>query len=59
MNLIIFSITYYLATFFGIDLSSTEISERDFEKFHRRFLAYGLGSITAYFIIKSLGNMFN
>lgn len=58
INLIIFSTTYYIATFVGIDLSSTEITERDFEKFHRGFLAYGFGSIVAYFIIKSLANMF-
>lgn len=59
INLIIFSVTYYISTFIGIDISSTEISERNFERFHRRFLAFGFGSITAFFIIKSLSNMFN
>lgn len=54
----IFSGTYYIATFVGIDISSVEISEWNFERFHRRFLAYGFGSIVAYFIIKSLCNMF-
>ncbi len=54
----IFSTTYYLSTFFGIDVSSTEISEKNFEKFHRRFLSFGFGSIFAFFVIKSLTNMF-
>lgn len=34
LNLIIFSTTYYIATFFGIDIVSTDVSERNFEKFH-------------------------
>ena len=59
LNLIIFSTTYYVSTFFGIDVASTDISERNFERFHRRFLSFGFGSIFAYFIIKSLSNMFS
>lgn len=40
-------------------MASEEISERGFERFHRRFLSYGLGSVCAFFIIKSLSSMFN
>lgn len=58
LNLIIFSSTYYLSTFFGIDIAQNEISERNFEKFHRKFMAYGLGSVFAFFVIKSISNMF-
>ncbi len=54
----LFAATYYISTFFGIDVASNDVSERNFEKFHRRFLSYGFGSIFAYFVIKSLSNMF-
>ena len=30
---------------------------KDFERFHRRFIAYGLGSNFAYFVVKSLCNL--
>jgi hypothetical protein len=30
---------------------------KDFEKFHRRFLAYGFGSNFTYFVVKSLCNL--
>ena len=59
LNLIIFSSTYYISTFFGIDVANMEISERNFEKFHRRFLAFGFGSVFAFFVIKSLATVFS
>ena len=30
-----------------------------YEKFHRRFLSYGLGSIFMFFLVKSLSNVFS
>lgn len=57
-NLGIFAGTYYISTFFGIDMSPTSITATQFERFHRRFLAFGFGSVFAYFIIKSLTNLF-
>ena len=30
----------------------------DFEKFHRRFLAYGFGTHVVYFVVKSMTNTF-
>lgn len=59
INLAIFVITYYVATFFAIDLGGATIDERKFEKFHRRFLSFGFGSAFAYFIIKSLSHVFS
>ena len=47
-----------MATFFGIDVIDTKITDKNFEKFHRRFLSFGFGSVFAYFIIKSLTNQF-
>ena len=32
---------------------------KDFERFHRRFLSYGLGSNLAYFFTKTLCNVFS
>ena len=57
-NLGLFAATYYISTFFGIDMSTEKVTSTDFERFHRRFLAYGFGSVFAYFIIKSLANLF-
>lgn len=57
-NLGLFAATYYISTFFGIDMSTESVTSTDFERFHRRFLAYGFGSVFAYFIIKSLTNLF-
>ena len=37
LNICLFFITYYLATFFGIDIVNTSITDQQFEKFHRRF----------------------
>ena len=34
------------------------VTERNFERFHRRFISFGLGSTFAYFVIKSLSTMF-
>ena len=31
----------------------------EFEKFHRRFLSYGLGCNVTYFIVKSICNVFS
>lgn len=31
----------------------------DFERFHRRFLAYGLGSNIAFFLVKTVCNVFS
>lgn len=53
-NLVLFSTTYYLSTFFGIDISAATMTEREFERFHRRFLCFGLGSVFAFFVVKSL-----
>lgn len=58
INLGLFASTYYISTFFGIDMSTEKVTSTDFERFHRRFLAYGFGSVFAYFIIKSLANLF-
>lgn len=58
LNLLVFSLSYYLSTFFCIDLAAEEVSDRNFEKFHRRFLGFGFGSIVSFFIIKSLTKLF-
>lgn len=58
LNLGIFVSTYYISTFFGIDLANQGFTPIQFERFHRRFLAFGFGSTFAYFIIKSLTNLF-
>jgi hypothetical protein len=58
LNLAVFSLSYYLSTFFCIDLASEEVSDRNFEKFHRRFLAFGFGSVVSFFVIKSLAKLF-
>ena len=34
LNLTVFSLSYYLSTFFCIDLAAEEVSDRNFEKFH-------------------------
>ena len=58
INQLIFTFTYYFATFFGIDIIDTKITDKNFERFHRRFLSYGFGTVFAYFIVKSLSNQF-
>lgn len=58
VNLAIFSIVYYISTFFQIDMESEQMTEKNFERFHRRFLAFGFGSVFACFLIKSLSNLF-
>ena len=58
LNLTVFTLSYYLSTFFCIDLAAEEVSDRNFEKFHRRFLAFGFGSVVAFFVIKSLSKLF-
>jgi hypothetical protein len=58
INLAIFAFVYYSSTFFEIDMESDQMTEKNFERFHRRFLAYGFGSVFAFFLIKSLSKMF-
>lgn len=58
MNLAIFITTYYLATFFALDVQGASKDDRSFEKFHRRFLSFGFGSVFAFFVIKSLTHVF-
>ena len=58
MNIGVFMGVYYISTFFGIDVMDTKITDQSFEKFHRRFLTYGFGSVFAFFIVKSFSNMF-
>jgi hypothetical protein len=57
LNMIVFSSTYYLSSFFSLNINSNKLSASDFERFHRRFLSFGFGSIFAYFLIKSLSNL--
>jgi hypothetical protein len=58
VNLALFTIIYYTSTFFEIDMESEQMTEKNFERFHRRFLAFGFGSVFAFFLIKSLSKMF-
>lgn len=58
LNLAAFIITYYLATFMAIDINGATVDDRAFEKFHRRFLSFGFGTVFAYFVIKSLSHVF-
>ena len=58
LNLGVFAITYYISTFLGIDMSTEKITSTQFERFHRRFLAFGFGSVFAYFVIKSITHLF-
>ena len=47
-------------TFFqdlGIDVFERGKTNSDFEKLHRRFICYGLGSVTIYFLVKSMANI--
>jgi hypothetical protein len=59
LNLAFFAVTYYVSTIWVLGFSLNELEGRDYEKFHRRFLAYGFGSIVVYFVIKSLTNVFS
>ena len=59
LNLLCFCLVYYVATFFQIDFQDEEMTEKNFERFHRRFIAYGFGSVFAFFVIKSLTNLFS
>jgi Na+/H+-translocating membrane pyrophosphatase len=59
LNLVMFGIVYYSATCICIYLEYEEMTEKNFERFHRRFLSYGFGSVFAYFLIKSLSNLFS
>ena len=59
VNLLLFTFVYYLATFFQIDMDSEQMTEKNFERFHRRFLAFGLGSVFAFFLVHSLSKMFS
>lgn len=58
-NLAFFSVTYYTSAHILIGSATNSEDGKDYEKFHRRFLAYGLGSIFMYFMIKSLTNVFS
>ena len=66
LNLLVFSVTYYvsLCKFFvlrvviGLDIFEQGRSNSGFEKFHRRFLSFGFGSVFAYFLVKSMANIF-
>ena len=53
LNLAIFSVTYYISSFCVLGISLNSMEGRDYEKFHRRFLAFGFGSVVVYFVIKS------
>lgn len=58
LNIALFIITYYISTFLEIDIWGASIDDRRFEKYHRRFLSYGFGTVFAYFVIKSLSHVF-
>lgn len=66
LNLVVFSVTYYTsicnpAVLIPLVLLVGVINEgqksKDFEKIHRRFIAYGFGSNFTYFLVKSLCNL--
>lgn len=55
-NLVLFAGSYGLALVVEVRLAAEEMTEREFERFHRRFLCYGLGSVVAFFVTKSLAS---
>ena len=42
----------------GLDIFEEGKTASDFERFHRRFLAFGFGSNFIYFMVKSMANIF-
>lgn len=60
LNLVLFVLIYTPSAwiFLGGNERSRKLHTSYFEYFHRKFLCYGLGSVFAYFITKSLSHLF-
>ena len=59
LNQSIFTVVYLASIYINIYKADTNIAQLEFERFHRRFMAYGFGGVFSYFIIKSLANIFS
>lgn len=60
MNLMVFCIFYIPASwiFLGTQSRAVKLPTSYYEYFHRKFISYGLGSVYAYFVTKSMSHLF-